>query len=142
MLTDALLGLTGVAGALLAAWALLLLALVVMRPAGMSAAEGLRLMPDLLRLLRSLAADRSLAWTVRLRGWVALAYVVSPIDPVPDFLPVIGLVDEVVVVAVLLRSMIRRAGPQVVGRHWRGTAQGLAVVHRLCGLPSAPPASG
>jgi uncharacterized membrane protein YkvA (DUF1232 family) len=130
--------LIGVAVAVAAAWVLLLAALLIVRPKGVSLTDGLRLLPDVLRLLRGLAADRSLPWTVRARVWLAIAWVINPIDLVPEFLPVIGLIDEIVVVTVLLRAVIRRAGPQTIRRHWPGTPQGLAVLSRLCGLPTTP----
>jgi uncharacterized membrane protein YkvA (DUF1232 family) len=57
-----------------------------------------------------------------------------PIDLVPDVIPIIGYADDVVVVAVVLRSVVRRAGADVVRRHWPGSEQGLAVVLRLAGL--------
>ncbi|MQA86987.1 MAG: DUF1232 domain-containing protein [Streptosporangiales bacterium] len=133
--------LIGVAVAVVAAWALLIVALLVARPKGVSLVDGLRLLPDLLRLLRGLAAERSLPWTVRARVWLALAWVINPLDLVPEFLPVIGLVDEIIVVTVLLRSVIRRAGPEVLQRHWPGTPQGLAVLSRLCGLPATTESS-
>jgi uncharacterized membrane protein YkvA (DUF1232 family) len=124
--------------AVAAAWVLLLAALLIVRPKGVSLTDGLRLLPDVLRLLRGLAADRSLPWTVRARVWLAIAWVISPLDLVPEFLPVIGLVDEIVVVTVLLRAVIRRAGPEAIQRHWPGSPQGLAVLSRLCGLPTTP----
>jgi uncharacterized membrane protein YkvA (DUF1232 family) len=50
---------------------------------------------------------------------------------VPDFLPVIGYADDVVVVAWTLRAVVRRAGADALERHWPGTPAGLAVVNRL-----------
>ena len=101
-----------------------MITLLVMRARGIPVTEGLRLLPDVLRLLRGLAADRTLPWTVRARVWVALAWLISPIDLIPEFLPVIGAVDDVIVVAIALRSLIRRAGPGTVQRHWRGPRTG------------------
>lgn len=84
--------------------------------------EALRLLPDVLRLIRRLAADRSLPRGVRLRLVILLAYLVSPIDLVPDFIPVIGFADDAVIVALALRAVIRRAGADALTRHWPGTA--------------------
>lgn len=128
-----------IAATLLTAWLLLVITLMVMRPKGVSVTEGLRLLPDVLRLLRGLAADRTLPWTVRARVWIALAWLINPIDLIPEFLPVIGPLDDIFVVAILLRSLIRRAGPETVQRHWRGTPEGLTVLSRLCKLPIPPP---
>ncbi len=128
------------AATLVTAWLLLVITLIVMRAKGVPLTEGLRLLPDVLRLLRRLAADRTLPWTVRARVWIALAWLLSPLDLIPEFLPVIGPADDVIVVTILLRSLIRRAGPETLRRHWPGTPEGLAVLSRLCKLPIPPPA--
>lgn len=132
MLTDILIS---VAATLLTAWLLLVTAVIILRTRGVPLTEGLRLLPDVLRLLRRLAADRTLPWPVRARVWIAIAWLISPIDLIPEFIPVIGPADDVIVVAILLRSLIRRAGPETVQRHWPGTPDGLAAVARLCKLP-------
>jgi uncharacterized membrane protein YkvA (DUF1232 family) len=57
-------------------------------------------------------------------------WVVSPIDLLPEFLPVIGPLDDVIVVALVLRHVVKRAGPEVVAEHWRGDPGTLALVMR------------
>jgi uncharacterized membrane protein YkvA (DUF1232 family) len=96
----------------------------------------LSLLPDVVRLLRALAADGSLPRGVRVRLVLLLVYLASPIDLVPDFIPVLGYADDAVLVVVVLRSVTRRAGPDAVARHWTGSPEGLAAVRRLAGLPS------
>jgi uncharacterized membrane protein YkvA (DUF1232 family) len=120
---------------LLLLWLLLLAALWRARPDDLTARGALRLLPDVLRLVRRLAADRALPRAVRIRLWLLLAYLVSPLDLVPDFIPVIGYADDVVVVAWALRSVVRRAGREALIRHWPGEPAGLAAVGRLAGLP-------
>lgn len=93
--------------------------------------EALRLLPDVLRLLRRLVADPTLPRGVRWRLGLTLAYLALPIDLVPDVIPVVGYADDVVVVALALRSVVRRAGPDALDRHWPGTPQGLATIRRL-----------
>lgn len=95
---------------------------------------GLRLLPDLVRLVRRLAADPELPRGVRVRLLLLVAYPISPVDLIPDFVPVLGYADDAVIVAVALRSVVRHAGPQALERHWPGTAEGLRVVRRLAGL--------
>lgn len=95
--------------------------------------EALRLVPDVVRLLRRLAADRTLPTGIRIRLVLLLAYLASPIDLIPDFIPVLGYADDAVIVAIALRSVTRRAGPQALERHWPGTPDGLAAVRRLVG---------
>jgi len=93
--------------------------------------EALRLLPDVLRLLRRLAADRDLPRGVRIRLILLIAYLASPIDLIPDFIPVLGYADDAIIVAIALRSVARRAGPQAIQAHWPGTPEGLQLVQRL-----------
>ncbi len=122
------------AGGLVLLWLVLLALLWRARPDDLTARGAVRLLPDVVRLVRRLAADRSLPAGVRLRLWVLLAYLLFPLDIVPDFLPVIGYADDVVAVAWALRSVVRRAGYEAVERHWPGEPAGLALVGRLAGL--------
>ena len=121
------------AGALLA-WAALVVALVIVRPRGGLLREALRLLPDLLRLLPRLAADRTLPRGVRVRLVLLLVYLASPVDLVPDFIPVVGYADDAIIVAAVLRSVARHAGIAAVQRHWPGTSDGFAALCRLTGL--------
>jgi uncharacterized membrane protein YkvA (DUF1232 family) len=59
-----------------------------------------------------------------------------PIDLVPDFIPVLGYADDAIIVALVLRGVVRRAGPDAIQRHWRGSPEGLAALRKLAGLPS------
>ena len=108
--------------------------LLLARPKGNLLRETLRLLPDLLRLLRRLAADADVPRAVRLRLWLLLGYLAIPIDLVPDFVPVLGYADDAIIVAVVLRSVVRRADAPVIHRHWPGTDAGLAALARLTGL--------
>jgi uncharacterized membrane protein YkvA (DUF1232 family) len=127
-------GLLGVVAALLAGWLALLIALVLARPKGPLLREALRILPDLLRLLRRLAADRTLPRGVRVRLALLLAYLAIPIDLVPDFIPVLGYADDAIIAAAVLRSVVRRAGLSAVRAHWPGTDNGFAALCRLTGL--------
>jgi uncharacterized membrane protein YkvA (DUF1232 family) len=129
--------LAGVIGGVLVVYAVLLLLLWAYarrHPETVTMKDALRLLPDLLRLIRRLLADRSVAVGVRVRLALLLLYLASPIDLVPDFIPVIGYADDVVIVALVLRSVITRAGADAVRRHWPGTPEGLAVILRLAWL--------
>ena len=97
----------------------------------------MRLLPDTIRLLRNLVRDRSVRGA-RLRLWLLVAYLAVPIDLVPDFVPVIGYADDVVAVGIVLRSGVRRAGPEAIRRNWAGTPEGLAALWRLARLPGEP----
>ncbi|MFJ9852291.1 YkvA family protein [Streptomyces sp. NPDC101150] len=122
---------------LLAAWLALLIALLLIRPKGSLLAEAVRLLPDLVRLLRRLAADKTLPRGVRVRLGLLMVYLASPIDLIPDFLPVIGYADDAIIVAFVLRSVVRQAGIEAVRAHWPGTDDGFAALSRLAGLPRA-----
>lgn len=93
----------------------------------------LRLAPDVIRLVRRLAVDPAVPRATR--WWLIglLAYLLSPIDLVPDFLPVIGYADDAIVVAIALHFAIRHAGMPAIERHWPGTPEGLSSVLTLVG---------
>lgn len=134
-----------VVGALALLWATALAALWLARPKGDGArslvAEAARLLPDLLRLIGRLARDRTLSRGLRIRLWLLLGYLALPIDLVPDVVPVLGYADDVIVIALTLRAVVRRAGPDALERHWPGSATGLAAVRRLAGVPTEPAGS-
>lgn len=119
---------------LFVSWLALVVALALVRPRGGLLVEVVRILPDLLRLIGRLARDRDLPRGARVRLWLLLGYLASPIDLVPDFVPVIGYADDAIVVAATLRAVVRRSGDDALVRHWPGTPDGLAVVRRLCGL--------
>ncbi len=120
------------------AWATLVLGLLLARPKGGLLKEAMRILPDTLRLLRRLAVDKSIRIGVRVRLWLLFAYLANPIDLIPDFIPVLGYADDAIIVAAVLRSVVRRAGPDAIRRNWPGTPEGLATIWRLAGLEGSP----
>jgi uncharacterized membrane protein YkvA (DUF1232 family) len=126
----------GIAVALVLAWAALIIALMVTRPKGALLGEAVRLLPDLLRLLRRLAADPGLPRGVRVRLALLMAYLAMPIDIIPDFIPILGYADDAIVVTLVLRSTVHRAGLDAVRDRWPGTNDGFAALSRLTGLNS------
>jgi uncharacterized membrane protein YkvA (DUF1232 family) len=126
--------LAGIAVALLACWLTLVAALLLARPKGSLLAEAVRILPDLLRLLRRLATDPTLPRGVRVRLGLLLAHLALPIDLVPDFLPVIGYADDAVITVVVLRSVVRRAGIEAVRRRWPGSPDGFTALCRLASI--------
>jgi uncharacterized membrane protein YkvA (DUF1232 family) len=126
--------LIGIGAALVLAWAALVIALLAAKPKGALLSEAMRLLPDLLRLLRRLATDRAMPRSVRIRLGLLLAYLAIPIDVVPDFIPVLGYADDAIIVALVLRSTVRRAGLDAVRARWPGTDDGFAALCRLTGL--------
>lgn len=129
-------------GGVLLLWGTLVSALWLARPDELRIRDAVRLLPDLVRLLRGLAADDGLPRGVRVRLWLLLGYLALPIDLVPDVIPVIGYADDAVVVAWALRSVTRVAGRAALDRHWPGTPEGLRAVRRLAGLADPDPDPG
>jgi len=130
------LGTLGVlAGVVLALWIALVVAMFRHRPPKDALREALRLLPDVVRLVKRLAADDELPRGVRVRLALLVAYLAMPIDLVPDFIPVLGQADDLLVALLVLRSVVRRAGPDAVRRHWPGTDAGLDALWRVSGLP-------
>jgi uncharacterized membrane protein YkvA (DUF1232 family) len=129
----------GVVLAIVAVWVALLVLFWILRPRGASIRDLLALVPDVLRLLRSLIADRSVPLDVRLVLLGLLAWILSPIDLIPEFLPGIGPIDDVVVAIVAFRYVRRRVGVDDLHRRWRGTESGFELLLRVIGggpLPS------
>lgn len=133
---------TGVVGAVVLVWAALLIALWCVKPDELGLRNALRLLPDVVRLVKRLAADPRMPHGVRVRLALLLAYLALPIDLVPDFIPVLGYADDAIIVAAVLRSVVRRAGQDAVRRHWPGTDEGYAVLARLTGIDRAPDRRG
>jgi uncharacterized membrane protein YkvA (DUF1232 family) len=129
--------LAAIALGLLVCWLALLVVLWRLRPRQGVATEALRAVPDVVRLTHRLARDPLLPRMLRIWLWLLLGYLVSPIDLVPDFIPVIGYADDAVIVALVLRAVVRRAGREAVTRHWPGSAVGLDAVERLAGIARA-----
>jgi uncharacterized membrane protein YkvA (DUF1232 family) len=114
-------------------WALLLVIFWLLRPKGVPVREIVRVIPDLLRLLRSLIADRAVPLDVRAALVVLLVWIISPIDLIPEFLPGIGPLDDVIVAVVALRYTRRRLGIEELRHRWPGSADGFAVLTRVIG---------
>ena len=62
-----------------------------------------------------------------------VAYLSMPIDLIPDFIPVVGALDDAIIVAIVLRTLFRSAGPGIVREHWPGPQQSLDLMLRLAG---------
>ena len=128
--------LIGVAAALLICWLALVITLAIRRPKGGLLRESLRLLPDLLRLLRRLTTNRDLPTGIRVRVGLLLAYLAFPIDLIPDFIPILGYADDAILVVLVLRSVCRRVSMEELRHAWPGTDDGFAALVRLV-RPSA-----
>jgi uncharacterized membrane protein YkvA (DUF1232 family) len=60
-----------------------------------------------------------------------------PVDLIPDFIPVLGQLDDALIVAAVLAYTVRRAGYEIVRELWPGSPAGLRVVLRVVGVTAA-----
>ena len=120
-----------VSAALLLSWLALIVALAICRPKGSLLKEALRLLPDLLRLLKRLTTDRTLPVGVRVRVALLFVYLALPIDIIPDFVPVLGYADDAIIVILVLRSVCRRVSVEALRAAWPGSDDGFAALQRL-----------
>lgn len=90
--------------------------------------------PDCAVLVRRLLRDERLPRSRRLMLGALLAYLVLPFDLIPDFIPVAGQLDDAILLALVLRSVARAAGPDAIREHWPGPPQSLALVLRAAGV--------
>ncbi|MEX2185121.1 MAG: DUF1232 domain-containing protein [Chloroflexota bacterium] len=114
-------------------WAALLVVFLILRPRSVPAREIVKVVPDVLRLIRALLLDRAVPLDVRLVLVALLAWIASPIDLIPEFIPVLGPLDDVVVAVVAMRYVRRRLGVDALRARWVGTSDGFALVLRVIG---------
>lgn len=101
-----------------------------------AARELAMLLPNLVLLFKDLIGDPRVPRGSKVLLVLAAAWIASPIDLIPEFIPLLGPLDDAVVAALVLRHLVRKAGPEVVAEHWRGDP---ATIARL--LRNAPPRS-
>jgi uncharacterized membrane protein YkvA (DUF1232 family) len=124
-------------GVMVAGWAVLAV-LATRLPPGM-ARDLVAVLPQAVRTARTLARDPRVPRRAKLAVAVAGLWCLSPIDLVPEFLPVIGPLDDIVVVALALRYAARRVPPDVLAEAWPGEP---AMLDRLVGAHRSRPAAG
>lgn len=89
--------------------------------------------PDCAVLFKRLIGDERVPSRRKLPLVLLAGYLLSPIDLVPDFIPVAGQLDDAILVALVLRSVVRAAGPELIHEHWPGPDESLRAVLRLAG---------
>ncbi len=89
--------------------------------------------PHCLILFRRLLGDARVPRLRKLLLGAVVAYLAFPFDLIPDFIPVLGQLDDALVVALALRSIVRAAGPELLREHWPGPETSLRTVLRLAG---------
>lgn len=121
----------------LATWAIVVLAAWRKAPSRAAAVEAARLLPDLLRLTAGLARDPATPRSCKVALAGLAVWLASPIDLIPEFVPVIGPLDDIVVTAIVLRWVGRRVGVDALRAHWAGSEAGFQLVLRLLGRSAA-----
>jgi uncharacterized membrane protein YkvA (DUF1232 family) len=93
--------------------------------------------PDCVVLFRRLVGDSRVSRRHKFLIGALVPYLLLPIDLVPDFIPVAGQLDDAVLVVLVLRRVVRAAGPRLVEEHWPGPAASLDLLLRVAGAPAA-----
>jgi uncharacterized membrane protein YkvA (DUF1232 family) len=92
-----------------------------------------RLVPYCAILFKRLLGDPRVPSRWKVASGLALIYLALPIDLVPDFIPVAGQLDDAIIVAAALRTVVRHADPQLLREHWAGSDQSFGLLLRLAG---------
>jgi uncharacterized membrane protein YkvA (DUF1232 family) len=119
-------------GVLLAVYAAVLAGLVAAGRGTDAAALG-RFLPDCVVLVRRLLGDPRVPAESKVLLALLVVYLASPIDLVPDFIPVAGQLDDALLLALALRHLVRRSGARVVAEHWPGPVRTLNAVLAISG---------
>jgi uncharacterized membrane protein YkvA (DUF1232 family) len=121
-----------VAAAIVVVYAAFVVALIV---AGRrrDARDLARFIPDCIVLVRRLLGDPRVPRRHKLLLGALVGYLALPIDLVPDFIPVAGQIDDVLVVVLALRVVLGASGGELLREHWPGSESSLAFVLRVLG---------
>jgi uncharacterized membrane protein YkvA (DUF1232 family) len=132
-------------------WLLLIAVVLIVVYAGLIAAIAIgsrqwdlrmiaRLVPYCAVLFKRLLSDPRVSTRWKVASALTLVYLAFPFDLVPDFIPIAGQLDDAILVALVLRGLLRSAGPRVMREHWPGPAALLVPLQRFAG--AAPAARG
>jgi uncharacterized membrane protein YkvA (DUF1232 family) len=123
-------------GVLLVVWAVAVWSLVLVgRRTDARALAGF--IPDCLVLMRRLLGDPRVPRRRKLLLVGLVGYLALPFDLIPDFIPVAGQLDDVIVVGLVLRAFVRVDGGALVREHWPGPSRSLELVLRAAGMPQS-----
>lgn len=122
-------------GLVVAIW---LLAVIVLIALGRrtQARELATLIPNLLVLFQGLLRDPRVPRSAKLWLGFAAVWIASPIDLIPEFVPIAGPLDDAIVAALVLRHLLKRTGRDVLFEHWRGDPATLQAI--VGGMPAHP----
>lgn len=123
----------GIGAGIILVWAALIALLWILRPRDVGLRELLRVIPDVARLVRRLLGDRAVPLGARVALIVLFVWLISPIDLIPEFIPVLGPLDDVVVAVLVLRYVRRTVGLEELRERWPGTPEGFELLSRIIG---------
>ncbi len=89
------------------------------------------LIPDCVVLFKNLLKDKRMPSRYKLLLWLLIGYLLFPIDIIPDFIPVAGQLDDAIIVALVLRAILKRAGSKTVKENWRGPESTLRAIFKI-----------
>ena len=99
--------------------------------------EYLLLLPRLLKLLYRLSRDPRVPARSKATLFMLGAYIASPIELIPDFIPGIGQLDDIAIVAFVLDQMLNRIPEEIVREHWDGEDDVLQVLKEILDISTA-----
>jgi uncharacterized membrane protein YkvA (DUF1232 family) len=91
----------------------------------------LRALPDLVRLLARLVGDPLLPRTAKIALGAAMVYLASPVDLIPDFIPLVGYLDDLLLAALLVDGILNWVDRALVLKYWPGTPDALERLARV-----------
>ena len=98
--------------------------------------EAVVAVPNLIRLVRDLLGDSRVPRRSKVALGAAIAYVVSPVDLIPEVIPVAGVADDLLVLCFAINHLVSVAGEEVVLEHWRGSRDVLDLVRSVLDMAS------
>mgnify|MGYP001183539360 CR=1 FL=1 len=94
-------------------------------------------LPRMAKLLGRISVDPEVSWKDKALVLAALAYLASPIDLIPDFIPVIGELDDIYLISLVLLRLMNRVGPEKLQAYWDGPEDIVALVQRVSDVATA-----
>jgi uncharacterized membrane protein YkvA (DUF1232 family) len=93
--------------------------------------EWLRLLPDMAKLIGGWMGDQRVPWRNKATLVGVIVYIISPIDILPDLIPVLGQVDDLAMLGVALRALLTEVDDAVLYAHWAGNRELLNFIQAL-----------